>query len=253
MPFEAAKAVAATFCWNMRHALTPIFGIDFLSICIHPESDRYGDMVIDPAITRRCVEEARHYRVLEARTGPKNPSTNRSPVTPDSPLFPHYVKQLRPKTVREYDSGSSYGTDTDNEARYYLSPRMPPHNTWTPANTPRSTPVQDFRLPSPQEILAGVSMTSMPAIRDHERSASSRSSSPVAPAKRRIQDVDEDYDASSLSESSSMGGDEAPKRQKRSESPGPDEKAAYLLMSLSLRKVASDEVERREKRRRASA
>ncbi|KAF2092183.1 DNA-binding domain of Mlu1-box binding protein MBP1 [Saccharata proteae CBS 121410] len=36
MPFEAAKAVAATFCHPIRHALTPIFGPDFLPIRSDP-------------------------------------------------------------------------------------------------------------------------------------------------------------------------------------------------------------------------
>ncbi|KAF2432920.1 DNA-binding domain of Mlu1-box binding protein MBP1, partial [Tothia fuscella] len=50
MPFECAKAVAATFCYNVRHALTPLFGKDFLDICIHPAHPSYGNFKIDQSI-----------------------------------------------------------------------------------------------------------------------------------------------------------------------------------------------------------
>lgn len=69
MPYEAAKAVAATFCWKIRHALTPLFGLDFPSMCIHPQDrGRFGRMVIDPAIVRKATETANYYRILELQS-----------------------------------------------------------------------------------------------------------------------------------------------------------------------------------------
>ncbi|KAH8689413.1 transcription regulator HTH, apses-type DNA-binding domain-containing protein, partial [Talaromyces proteolyticus] len=65
MPFEAAKAVSATFCWNIRHALTPLFGKEFPSLCIPPDSPQFGKMVIDPDIVRRSTELANDYRLQE--------------------------------------------------------------------------------------------------------------------------------------------------------------------------------------------
>src|SRR5947209_6018737 len=156
MPLEAAKAVAATFCWNIRYALTPIFGVEFPSRCTPPGSDRFGEMVIDSNITRRCTEEARAYRSMETLSSSIATSTVRSPLTPNSPTLQRHAKQFRPKALKHRDTGSGYSTDTRSDDHYALAPstpHLPHHNTWTPANTPRS--VADMRLPSPREILAG--------------------------------------------------------------------------------------------------
>ncbi|RAL03927.1 putative APSES transcription factor Xbp1 [Aspergillus ibericus CBS 121593] len=71
MPFEAAKALAATFCWRIRYVLTPLFGLDFPSRCIPPEDSRYGDMRIDPAIILQATREAAYYRGLELAASPR--------------------------------------------------------------------------------------------------------------------------------------------------------------------------------------
>ncbi|EEA25286.1 hypothetical protein TMatcc_006490 [Talaromyces marneffei ATCC 18224] len=65
MPFETAKAVAATFCYNIRFALTPLFGIDFLSQCIQPHDRAFGKMTIDSEIIKRATEVSRRYREME--------------------------------------------------------------------------------------------------------------------------------------------------------------------------------------------
>jgi ABC-type dipeptide/oligopeptide/nickel transport system permease subunit len=71
MPFEAAKAVAATFCYNIRYALTPIFGIDFLGHCVVPEDPRFGRMVIDRNIVRHCTEAANELAFLSRGLSPR--------------------------------------------------------------------------------------------------------------------------------------------------------------------------------------
>ncbi|CRG90834.1 hypothetical protein PISL3812_07880 [Talaromyces islandicus] len=65
MPYEAAKAVSATFCWGIRYALTPLFGRDFPSMCVPPESPQFGKMIVDPEIVRRSTETANQYRRQE--------------------------------------------------------------------------------------------------------------------------------------------------------------------------------------------
>lgn len=64
LPFEAAKAVAATFCYNIRYALTPIFGLDFLSMCLVPTDPGFGQMIISPAIVRQCSETVEKYLAM---------------------------------------------------------------------------------------------------------------------------------------------------------------------------------------------
>lgn len=65
MPFETAKAVAATFCYNIRFALTPLFGTDFPSQCIQPHERAFGKMTIDPEIIKRATELSRRYFQME--------------------------------------------------------------------------------------------------------------------------------------------------------------------------------------------
>lgn len=153
MPFETARAIAKTFCWKIRYALTPVFGPDFPKQCLRPDAEGFGAMVIDPAITQRCREQARLYREMEVETS-ANAST-RSPLTPDSPTAPRRIRQLRRKGLQS--NASSYTTDSDDDYRSRSSsPSLPYCNTWTPANTPRSTgPSRYNLLPSPREMLAG--------------------------------------------------------------------------------------------------
>lgn len=82
MPYEAAKAVAATFCWKIRYALTPIFGVDFISLCIHPDDPHYGRMIIDPSIVRKATENAKEYLEHENKQTGAGPSVP-SPQTPE--------------------------------------------------------------------------------------------------------------------------------------------------------------------------
>ncbi|KAF2458756.1 transcription regulator HTH, apses-type DNA-binding domain-containing protein, partial [Lineolata rhizophorae] len=50
VPYKAAKAIAATFCYEIRHALTPVFGPDFVNQCIPPGSPNFQNFKINPAI-----------------------------------------------------------------------------------------------------------------------------------------------------------------------------------------------------------
>lgn len=77
MPYEAAKAVAATFCWDIRYALTPLFGTDFPSLCIPPHSRQFGKMTIDPEIIREATGLSSKYRQLEYESKMHNHSQNR--------------------------------------------------------------------------------------------------------------------------------------------------------------------------------
>lgn len=187
MPYDAAKAVAATFCWRIRHALTPVFGLDFPSQCIHPQDRaRFGRMVIDQSIVRKATETANLYRMWELRTPPLLSSSFQHQSTLPSSPSPHSAgdgfaarKQLLfPRSHRKhadslststtttsastvstasssgYGSSPEYGSDT-----YCVSPVSPYRNTFTPVNTPRSADVvyNKLRIPTPQEILVSVS------------------------------------------------------------------------------------------------
>ncbi|KAH1709055.1 hypothetical protein KXX23_003067 [Aspergillus fumigatus] len=162
MPYEAAKAVAATFCWKIRHALTPLFGLDFPSMCIHPQDrGRFGRMVIDPAIVRKATETANYYRILELQS----PSYSSLHLTrtggkfrPNSTGSSGFVKRLIPRSHehRYSESRTGYGSSSPecHGDVYCVSPVSPFRNSFTPVNTPRSSEVICSKLLSPRAIAA---------------------------------------------------------------------------------------------------
>ena len=158
MPFEAAKAVAATFCWRIRHILTPVFGLDFIDMCIHPtDRGRYGRMIIHKSIVNKSTEIANYYRTLDLQSlSPQQPLlTSRHP--PD--LSKPFEKQILPKSFDHrhlghrlrhsyadslvgYGSSPEYTSGASSSDTYCMSPVSPIRNTFTPVNTPRSTDVE---------------------------------------------------------------------------------------------------------------
>lgn len=262
MPFEAAKAIAATFCWKIRYALTPVFGPDFPKMCLRPESDGFGTMVIDHAITQRCTEQSIFYRQLEIQASSGATSVMRSPLTPEFSTIPRQVKRLRPKIHQIADAGSGYNSDSSFEGNYLatpISPAIPYCNTWTPSNTPRSVgPSFHDRLPSPREILAGISAEAAEADEeDHNSADSASTSSTTSLLLKSRQETNDDGErckdaTQGLSERSGMISDMDSVRGTRSDSSVlSDEKAAYLLLKLSMEAGVSDTP--RGEKRRASA
>ncbi|EXJ86809.1 hypothetical protein A1O3_03763 [Capronia epimyces CBS 606.96] len=141
IPFEAAKAVAATFCFHIRYALTPVFGKDFPDMCLHPDSENFRSMQIDPEITKRCAAQAQLYRELELHEAITSSSSIPSPQTPQTPPFQSQVKKLLPKTLKVNDTRREYSTDSGCEDKYELSspsPQIAFSDPWSAVNTPRS-------------------------------------------------------------------------------------------------------------------
>lgn len=191
MPFVAAKAIAATFCWKIRYALTPIFGVEFLSLCIPPDDVRFGRMIINPSIVRDATVTANQYRdqeIARARMAsiPSTGGATYDHITARSGQRTS-VKKLRPKptsSVHVEEVDSEIENDTDTSEKYRYSPSVLPNSGWTPANTPRAPRTRAIRhgaiaakrpllpsskphnsnsssskdtLPSPQEILTSLS------------------------------------------------------------------------------------------------
>lgn len=248
MPFEAAKAVAATFCYNIRYALTPIFGVDFLDLCVVPEDPRFGRMVIERNIVRHCTEAANELRVLS-----REASMVASPRTPAcSESFPRWTpKSLRPKPIKTADVESGYGTDTDQSDKYLCSPQTPLTYEWATTNTPRYAKAQRYCLPSPRDLL---SATSMPRSGDDPSDMQdvSSSSGEEVRGKRLQSELDEDYDEDSSSAQSSEVLTR-PRRRKKSAAMTREARAAYVLMQLSMADASLGDDAHRHKRRRASS
>ncbi|KAL4908502.1 hypothetical protein BDW74DRAFT_166160 [Aspergillus multicolor] len=194
MPYEAAKAVSATFCWKIRYALTPLFGADFPDLCVHPEDrSRFGRMIIDPSVVQMATEKANYYRMLELRGNslradyvlrPSSaPGRDRDLERDRAALGRHIL----PKVHHHHHHRSNTSTSTDTslmgygsspEMEYYssgtepycVSPVSPIRNSFTPVNTPRSTDIYpptssaNFHL-SEHDVLASLSSTSRARIR----------------------------------------------------------------------------------------
>ena len=118
MPFQAAKAVAATFCYRIRYVLTPIFGLDFPEQCIPPGSPDFDSMQVAPVVVRKCIKAAQigHGFVQ----GPQLESRLETPSSEGGRSWT--AANIQPKS-RKLDSESGYGTDTDGSDSYVYSPQ----------------------------------------------------------------------------------------------------------------------------------
>ena len=241
MPFEAAKAVAATFCYHIRYALTPLFGLEFLKKCIKPGEDGFGHMVIDANIIRRCTEEANEYRVMSRESSligcPSTPEPIPASMTKWTP------KLLRRRQARTVESESGYYTDTDQSDQYAASPQS--SCSWTAANTPRSVD-QHVVLTAMQEVSP---------YKDLIRGCGTLSTSPIsdsvaypkiASETSRITDKDDREDVSPRSSKKTLKS----KCKTRQAISTNETRAAYLLMQLHF---ADASLKENSKKRRASS
>jgi len=140
MPYHAARAIAATFCYDIRWALTPVFGDDFPSICLTPNDPCFAKFLIDPAIVQYCTQETARFRELgplykvHGVDAPSQVKTTKSRFGAP-PLSLKVVKQ---RSVRSVDIESGYGSDLEGRDRYLCSPEVSPRTRFTPINRPRS-------------------------------------------------------------------------------------------------------------------
>ncbi|KAJ8113410.1 hypothetical protein OPT61_g4456 [Boeremia exigua] len=123
VPWQAAREIAATFCWEIRFALTPIFGNDFPQKC-RPLKDRaFGKFAIDPEIVRFCTAETDRFKYEGASYQTLLPKATSSVATSVTPVFstPVWTKE-----TRATPSESGYGTSEehdDNSFSGQISPR----------------------------------------------------------------------------------------------------------------------------------
>lgn len=67
MPYSCAKAVCATFCYHIAGALIPIFGPDFPSECLPPDSQNFGRMVIESVLVAEATRDMEVMRLTILR------------------------------------------------------------------------------------------------------------------------------------------------------------------------------------------
>ena len=242
MPFEAAKAVAARFCYEIRYVLVPVFGPDFVSMC-----EKYGDPThlrfdVHPSIIQRCTEAVTANQA-QSRQSSVAVSPRTTTASAKLPVWPQ--KSLLPKSAKVIDAESGYGTDSDRSEKYTGSPNSPMSIEWTPVNSPRSAYLETY--PFLQQPPRNV--TSTPRGLDSPASSHSKR---MTHKKRGISEVDGAHDTESSSEHSSIDTAASPKRRKTPAVMTPEIGAAYTLMGLNMADATLGEG-KPLKRRRASA
>ncbi|KAK7403126.1 hypothetical protein QQX98_011116 [Neonectria punicea] len=163
MPFECARAVCATFCYQIAGALIPIFGPSFPSECFPLGSPEYGRMIIDPRIVIEATQEAEISRRMHmnamapglagATSFPRGERTaTLSPFASDERKM-----QFRPRltcdpswimdnTDNPYQSAPNSASSMGSGLHGYMVTSRPP-SSWAPANHP--SPQNDDYCPDP--------------------------------------------------------------------------------------------------------
>ncbi|KAL2050605.1 hypothetical protein ABVK25_009113 [Lepraria finkii] len=222
VPYEAAKAVAARFCYNIRHVLVPLFGPDFVAMCHEPGSSGFMQLSIDSDIIYRCTEGAT--AILAQSRESSMPVSPRTPCAfPALPSWP--PKPLLPKSFKAMDVESGYGTDSDRSDKYPGSPDSCSNSGWTPVNSPR---LENFSFPR-----ANVTSTPRELSEGHVGMVSG-SNKKKNGAKRPLLQIDGASNNESSSDQSSIADTVSPKRRKITGGLTPEIGAACTLLQLNM-------------------
>ena len=216
--------MAATFCHSILYALTPLFGVDFPSLCIKPEDPSFAHMVIDGKIVRDCTATALTFSALfKDASHAGTPSIKRA-----SSLKTWSTRSARANPNNPADSESGYGTDTDRSDRYFSSPQTPLTAGWTALNTPVSSTQTTCGTPSSQKECTGISHVK------HEEPLKCLNCDEARDGKRHSKGNYDDSGQESCSSQSSGGVRNSPKRRRMSRTKTKESQAAYSLMQLRL-------------------
>lgn len=155
MPYSCARALCKTFCYDIRWALTPIFGPSFINECLEKDDPRFARFKIDPEITKQAQIQANAWMTPPLGTISASKVIPRS-VPEESPTVDK--KELRPRAVRPtFKEGSPFSSDS--EATYPVpasgvtSPEISPKTTyssptWTSINRPTTSVPVPTSVPS---------------------------------------------------------------------------------------------------------
>lgn len=240
MPFEAAKAVAARFCYEIRYVLVPVFGPDFASMCCKYGDPSYLQLGVDASIIQRCKEVATASQAQSRESSVAvSPCTSAAPYA-NLPAGP--PKPLRLKSTKAVDAESGYGTDSDRSEKYLGSPDSPRSIEWTPVNSPMLETYRFLQQP-PRNVTSTPRGLDSPA-RSHGKR--------ITNTKRGISEIAETSEAESSSDLSWIDAPASPKRRKVSAVMTPEVGAAYTLVELNMADATLGE-RKHVKGRRASA
>ncbi|KAJ9620263.1 hypothetical protein H2203_008028 [Taxawa tesnikishii (nom. ined.)] len=163
MDFGCAYAVCQTFCWEIRWALTPIFGPAFIKDCLPPSDPNFKKFKVDSEVIRVATAKAegRWGAVSRAVTPETIADASASAgreiprSVPTVPL-PKALRTRKPKNLTALtELDSPFQSDADGEDSEYVneesqmdSPMVSPRTTpeqrsirrWTPINGRENLP-----------------------------------------------------------------------------------------------------------------
>jgi len=236
MPFEAAKALAATFCWEIRYALTPIFGPAFISQCTHPNDPAFKRYTIDPSIIRACAAQRRSNTTGNAARKVSHPKQKKPQDVASNlpePPAPRILRTRRTSAMMVESSSDSDAirSDTsadDDEARTTPSSPTPPSNStssWNAVNRALDLPRKNTFTPALSSASAPSGKRTRSDSDDGEVSAASSSSAAAA--------------ASAMDETSRPKKTTMTMMTASRKFPTSDARAAQVLLDLAIADAAS--------------
>lgn len=171
VPFSCARALCATFCWEIRWVLTPVFGPSFVTECLPPDHQNYRRWKIDSNIVRRAELQAEGWRAQASRSATAASQTDSSYAPPYIPMYqppqtsaPTYNPGQARRPQRETpvfmkDSPFSPGAGqthrdktadlvtNDSDVSPKSSPAPTSHSGWTSINKRAPTPSAPTKTP----------------------------------------------------------------------------------------------------------
>ncbi|KAL7276549.1 hypothetical protein RUND412_000472 [Rhizina undulata] len=138
IPFEAAKALAAKFCFKIRFALTIIFGEDFPQLCLPESHPEFGKYSIDPEIIERCRQRSVEQYLTEQKRltqALREPQFSAPAHTSPSPFDGSPTPDFRsthietPEPEKRYFDPVRGGYTTGNSNRYRDQRSRSPDNS----------------------------------------------------------------------------------------------------------------------------
>lgn len=236
MPFKAAKALAATFCWDIRYALTPIFGPDFVSTCTHPEDPAFRRYTVNQEIVGECAASSRPNKNHNASRRHPLPKAKKEAVEETATPLLRQVQTVASTRVRRscttFASVPVHSSDDDES------------DTDTDDDDPTDHQALTVQPPSSQPAPSSAFRNWAHA----QRRASSSASTPTTTThrKRTFSSLDgEDGNApSSTNTSGAPSSGAAPSEKKKQtravhQFRSDEARAAYMLLQLSVADRAS--------------
>ncbi|KXS99262.1 hypothetical protein AC578_6212 [Pseudocercospora eumusae] len=139
MPYACARAVCLTFCYNIRWALTPIFGPSFIKECLRPEHPNFARFKIDSEVVRCAALEAEGWKPDNASRSDMPPGSYGIRDIPRSQPEAPPGYQARPRNDHlNFKSGSPF--DSGSESPRYGNYTYASSPMRSPALSPKSSP-----------------------------------------------------------------------------------------------------------------